>query len=114
MGLGPSAQSYIGASRFGNVEDLRNYCQSLERGELPVAELESLDPNRVRRERVVFGLHLTHGVDMKWMDALKGDEHWTSTVAQLVQQGFLSEQEGYLKLTPWGCRLADSVAVELL
>lgn len=114
LGLGPSAQSYVGASRFGNVEDLQSYCQSLERGEFPVAELESLDPNRARRERVVFGLRLTHGVDVKWMDALKGDERWTSTVAQLVHQGFLSEQEGYLKLTPQGCRLADSIAVELL
>jgi oxygen-independent coproporphyrinogen-3 oxidase len=114
LGLGPSAQSHIAAVRFGNVEDLSEYCRHLHHHELPLASVEVMSKHQVDRERVVFGLRLVNGLDFRGLDQLACDDHWRSVVYQLVEEGFLSNDGMTLRLTEYGRRFADSVAVQLL
>lgn len=114
LGIGPSAQSYLGGSRFGNVEDLTAYHRALSTGRLPVIETEILAPERRQREAVVFGLRLMSGVDLSNLHSLRNDEEWQDTLDRLIRRGLLEQRSGRLSLSDTGRRYADTVAVELL
>ncbi|MEC4687709.1 MAG: radical SAM family heme chaperone HemW [Nitrospirota bacterium] len=118
LGLGPSAQSYLGGRRFGNVADLKTYRDALDAGRLPVAESEFLSPMQREQEAIVFGLRLTGGVELGiirtglWGGAL--DWSWEQGLKRLTREGLLKGEASCMKLTALGRRFADSVAVELL
>jgi oxygen-independent coproporphyrinogen-3 oxidase len=114
LGLGPSAQSYVGGRRFGNVESLADYHQALDAGRLPIREEEQLDPERQRREALVFGLRLTEGIDPVFLGAEPQPANVERTLQNLIDKGLLEEAAGRIRLTDVGRRFADSVAVELL
>jgi oxygen-independent coproporphyrinogen-3 oxidase len=114
LGLGPGAQSYLDGRRFGNVESVEDYTRTLEEKRLPIAESEILDDARRRRERIVFGLRLTEGVDKTLLRHEPPDRAWRQTLDQLTRRGLLEERAGRIRLTDEGRRFADSVAVELI
>ncbi len=113
LGIGPSAQSYVGGSRFGNAVDLKAYQQMLAIGRLPIAEREELSPEQRRREAIVFGFRLTDGIALVSLYEDK-DAGWEHKVRSLVDEGWLEEVDGRVKLTAAGRRFADSIAVDLL
>ncbi|MEW6543252.1 MAG: radical SAM family heme chaperone HemW [Nitrospirota bacterium] len=113
LGLGPSAQSYLNGTRFGNVERLDRYLAMLRENRLPAEGTEHLSRAQRQREALVFGLRLTDGVALERLpDELKNNGQ--ETVRRLTDEGLLEEREGRLRLTDLGRRFADSVAVELL
>ncbi|UCE62709.1 MAG: radical SAM family heme chaperone HemW [Nitrospirota bacterium] len=114
LGLGPSAQSCIGRVRFGNVDNLSEYCRRLDDQEIPLASVEVMSKHQADRERVVFGLRLVNGLDIQGLKQLAGDDQWRGVVYQLIEEGLLCHDERTLRLTPYGRRFADSVAVQLL
>ena len=114
LGLGPSAQSYVGGVRFGNIENLHEYCRQLGENELPLSRIESLSKNQTYRERVIFGLRLVEGLDLRVIQDLAQDVTWRSRVNELINNGLLSEEGSVLRLTEVGRCFADSVAVELM
>ena len=114
LGLGPSAQSYVGGVRFGNVENVHEYCRQLGKNEFPLSGIENLSKNQMDRERVIFGLRLVEGFDLRVVQNLAHDRGWRPTVNELINNGFLIEEGSYLRLTEVGRALADSVAVELM
>jgi oxygen-independent coproporphyrinogen-3 oxidase len=114
LGLGPSAQSSLGHARFGNMADLEAYADSLKRGTLPLDEVTSLSPDRVDRERMVWGLRMLSGVPVR-MKATKQKTALLQTIRQLVEQGLVQvEKQGRVRLTDLGLRFVDTVAVALL
>ena len=114
LGLGPSAQSSLGHARFGNMADLESYADSLKRGTLPLDEVTSLSPDRVDRERMVWGLRMLSGVPVR-MKATEQKTALLQTICQLVEQGLVQvEKQGRVRLTDLGLRFVDTVAVALL
>lgn len=114
LGLGPSAQSYVNGARFGNVEDLEAYQDMLAGCSLPIAEREQFGPEQCHREALVFGLRLIEGIPIDFIHAHKLAADCKAKMAQLLNEGWLEETGGRIKLTAAGRRFADSVAVELL
>jgi oxygen-independent coproporphyrinogen-3 oxidase len=114
LGVGPSAQSYVGSNRFGNVEDLRAYQDRLASGLLPIADSERLSREQQRREAIVFGLRLTEGIPSESVHGHEMDADWKAKMVQLLNEGWLEETEGRIRMTAAGRRFADSVAVDLL
>jgi len=114
LGLGPSAQSHIGAVRFGNVGNLSEYGRRLHDQDLPIASFEVMPKHQAERERVVFGLRLVNGIDLGGLEPLAFDDHWRRVAHQLVEEGFLCNDGRTLRLTEYGRRFADSVAIQLL
>lgn len=114
LGLGPSAQSSLGHARFGNMADLESYADSLKRGALPLDEVTSLSPDRVDRERMIWGLRMLSGVPVR-MKATEQKTALVQTIRQLVEQGLVQvEKQGRVRLTDLGLRFVDTVAVALL
>lgn len=112
LGLGPSAQSFVGGARFGNPSDLDIYCAATD---LPVEQLEVLDFQEIQREHIVFGLRTMQGVLQHQIDSLADiNKDWGGTVLRLEKEGFLAEEKGYMRLTRKGMQFADTVSVALL
>ncbi|MBS0170758.1 MAG: radical SAM family heme chaperone HemW [Nitrospira sp.] len=113
LGLGPSAQSYVGGRRFGNVSNLATYNACLRDSRLPVSESEQLSDVRAACERLIFGLRLTDGVALEETGVLS--DAGLAVVIHELMADHLLEREGHLaRLTARGRRYADSVAVTLL
>ncbi|WHZ21961.1 MAG: Oxygen-independent coproporphyrinogen-III oxidase-like protein YggW [Nitrospira sp.] len=113
LGLGPSAQSYVGSRRFGNVSDLIAYNRSLRDGTLPVAESEQLTRLEDSCERLVFGLRMTEGISLQDKELLTLPR-LSDTIHELIVDDLLERQGERIRLTTRGRRYADSVAVTLL
>jgi oxygen-independent coproporphyrinogen III oxidase len=110
LGLGPSAQSYVGECRFGNVADLDAYTGRLREEQLPVSERRLLSAGEQERDALIFGLRLLNGVPDS---VAAGDSGQRDLLAQLSAKGLIVSEDQRIRLTPLGRRFADSVAEEL-
>ena len=114
LGMGPSAQSYVSGSRFGNVSSVDQYAKQLEVGKLPIVEKERLPRHRQTKERIVFGLRLLEGVPIDWVQGLSQDETWWTTFKELLKENYLLQTGSRLQLTRKGRQFADTVGMRLL
>jgi oxygen-independent coproporphyrinogen-3 oxidase len=109
LGLGPSAQSYVNGTRFGNMANLDQYVAALNENRLPITDSTRLSRGERDRDALVFGLRLLHGVPLQTIAGAERD----SEIEHLITSGFLSTDHERLRLTPLGRRYADSVAERL-
>jgi oxygen-independent coproporphyrinogen III oxidase len=113
VGLGPSAQSYLGDVRYGNVADLDRYTGLLEAGMLPHEGIEHLSPHRRMREAAVFGLRKIEGIPADWL-FLENSPHRLMTIHRLIEEHYLERSGETVRLTAHGRRYADEVSIQLL
>jgi oxygen-independent coproporphyrinogen-3 oxidase len=110
LGLGPSAQSYIAGSRFGNIADLDAYAGQLQNGRLPIMDRRMLTNEEQQRDALIFGLRLLNGVSSSLTTDNPGQR---DILNQLIAKGLIVEEGTRTRLTPLGRRFADSVASDL-
>lgn len=108
LGIGPSAFSTVGMSRWQNVCDYRSYADRILSGESAVESHEGLSPAIKRAEHIALALRTDAGVSGSVL-AVKSLQ-----VREFVGLGLLRERQGNLVLTNAGKSLADSVAQELI
>jgi len=119
IGLGPSASGFLKGERYTNVPCLKNYCDSLARGDPPPAYRERLNDEGAMGEAIMLGLRmLEEGIDPDRFYRQFGmlpRQVYGETIDRLIGQGLLQETlTGRLLLTWKGVTLADSVAQEFL
>lgn len=114
LGLGPSAQSYVSESRFGNVSSVDQYSKQLEGGKLPIVARERLPRLQQEKERIVFGLRLLEGVPIDWVQGVSHDEAWSTSFNNLLEEGYLLHTGSRVQLTRKGRQFADTVGMRLL
>ena len=108
LGIGPSAFSTVGMSRWQNVCDYRAYSDRILSGQSPVHSLEELSPAMKRAEHIALALRTDIGVSRNVL------KEKTLEAREFVNLGLLRELDGNLVLTRAGKSLADSVAEELI
>lgn len=109
LGLGPSAQSYLGGIRFGNVADLELYVGALGQRQLPVNDRSVLSACERQRDALIFGLRLLGGVPRATILGAERDDQ----IGELQGEGLLDSDESRVWLTSLGRRYADTVAAKL-
>jgi oxygen-independent coproporphyrinogen-3 oxidase len=116
LGLGPSAFSYWQKKRFRNIAHLKRYCEIIGTNRVPVDFEETLDPDAARRELFVINLRLRQGVALEQFSSHHGplDKATENAIDRLLYGGFLTLQEGHVRLTKQGILFYDSVAAELI
>lgn len=116
LGFGPSAYSYWEGKRFRNIANLSRYSQLLHSGQFPIDFEEKLDPDAHRRELFVIQLRMLRGVSIDSFTQEHGDFEPATriTIARLIKESLLHQQEGKLYLTPRGILFYDTVATELI
>lgn len=110
LGLGPSAQSYVAGSRFGNIANLDAYAGQLQNRHLPVTDRRMLTNEEQHRDALIFGLRLLNGVSSSLTTDNPGQR---DILNQLIAKGLIVEEGTRTRLTPLGRRFADSVASDL-
>ena len=114
LGLGPSAHSFDGRSRFWNERLLFDWQKKIDRGESAVDGRETLSDEDFLLEAVMLRMRTKDGLDLTWVrehfhiDLLKVNEE---LVAKLSDDGLLELDEDWLRPTLDGLAVADRLAV---
>jgi putative oxygen-independent coproporphyrinogen III oxidase len=104
LGLGPGAHSFLAGRRWWNVSSVEEYGASLNAGEAPVAETETLTPEQIRLETLALGFRTREGVSLATIREQPGGD---AMVAALTQAGLVRLDRGRVIATPQGLVVAD-------
>ncbi|HSL05150.1 MAG TPA: radical SAM family heme chaperone HemW [Nitrospiraceae bacterium] len=113
LGLGPSAQSYLDGTRFGNIADVAVYNTSLAASCPPIEDRARLSEKEQLRDAVIFGLRLIRGVPSQYLHQHAQNYGHTAVTAQLLAQRLIEEDGEYSRLSAQGLLQADTVAGRL-
>ncbi len=113
LGLGPSAQSYLDGTRFGNVADLAAYNTSLAANRLPIEDRTRLSGEEQLRDAVIFGLRLIQGIPTHHLHQHAANYGHAAITAQLLAQQLIEEDGERSKLSARGLLQADTIAGQL-
>jgi oxygen-independent coproporphyrinogen-3 oxidase len=114
LGLGPSAHSFNGSTRWWNTRSVAAYLNALRSGNPPVEAKEILTPEQLRLEAWFLGLRTRKGIDIRGYSEKYGEDLFyrnPKTLKMLQEQGFLTVHEGHLRPTRAGMAIADRLAL---
>ena len=110
LGYGPSAQSYLDGTRFGNVADLTAYETALTASRLPIEDRTTLSKDEQLRDAVIFGLRLIRGIPSQHLHRHAQNYGHATVTAQLLAQQLIEEDGEYSRLSARGRLQADTIA----
>jgi putative oxygen-independent coproporphyrinogen III oxidase len=110
LGLGIGAVSTVEGLRWRNAPSLGGYIRALEEGRAPARELEPIDADTQRRERLMLGLRLDEPVPFADVAGAVNEK----ALQRLERLGLAERRPGGLTLTRRGRFLGGAVTVELL
>jgi oxygen-independent coproporphyrinogen-3 oxidase len=113
LGLGPSAQSYLYGTRFGNIANLAAYEASLTAHHLPIEDRTSLSEKEQLRDSVIFGLRLIRGIPSHHLHQHAANYGHTAVTTQLLAQQLIEEDGERSRLSARGRLQADTIAEQL-
>lgn len=111
LGLGPSAHSFQGGTRWWNVRSVGHYCQALSEGRSPVMGRENLSRQQLELEILYLGLRTRDGVDVR---ILPDSPRVRQALAQLQAAELVRLHQGMLRPTRKGFLIADGLPLMLL
>jgi oxygen-independent coproporphyrinogen-3 oxidase len=116
LGFGPSAFSYWEKKRFRNIAHLGKYEEALASGKSPVDFEEQLAYPDNLHELLAVELRLLRGVCVDQFQKKHGKLPATTheILDQLIQKGWLTQDNSRLHLSERGLLFYDSVASELI
>jgi len=113
LGLGPSAHSFQYNQRWWNHRSLDQYLAAINAGNLPVEGTETLTMEQLRLEALYLGLRTKKGISLQ---DFKNQYHYDlfaekkTMLDKLLEEGFISIQDGHLYPTQTGLAVADSLS----
>jgi oxygen-independent coproporphyrinogen-3 oxidase len=105
LGLGPSAHSFDGSTRWWNEPAYAEWLLRLERGGDPLEEREVLTEEQAEAEKIYLGLRTTRGIEIP-----PGGE---SLVDRWRKEGWAEIAGGTVRLTALGWLRLDALAAAL-
>ena len=115
LGIGPSAHSFDGKSRYWNVRSNKEYILKIQAGE-SVSESEELSTKDIVNEALLTGLRTKWGVNLSEVkERYKYDIAATNQnqIMEWQQKDWLEMKDGVLRLRADGFLFADYIASEL-
>jgi len=112
LGLGSAAHSLMENSRFSNPPELERYLA----GERMLDKAERSLKDR-REEALMLSTRMVRGLDLDAWRQSFGDsleETKAREIRKLEKYGFIEIADGFLRLTPIGLEMQDSVVLELM
>ena len=111
LGLGPSAHSFDGDSRWWNIANNTVYINSISKGIVPF-EKEELTTTQKLNEYIMISLRTIEGLDLSKLSEAERHE-LRATSRKYIQRGQLKLENNFLRLTREGKLLADGIAADL-
>ncbi len=113
LGFGPSAQSYLDGTRFGNVADLAAYDRSLMVKRLPIEDCTRLSEEEQLRDAVIFGLRLIRGIPSQNLHRHAANYGRETIAEELLAQQLIEVDGERSRLSARGLLQADTIAGQL-
>lgn len=117
LGFGAGAHSFDGRWRWANAHDPAAYAAAIERGRLPVEQLEEVTPKQALDEELFLGLRQLEGIDLAYIEAQYGAQ-WSATlgarIEELRAQGLVERDGTRVRLAPARLAVSNEVFVALL
>ena len=104
LGIGPSAFSTTGMTRWQNIPDFRRYAEAVLAGESAIGSVEHLTPAMKRAEQIALSLRTDDGAPAPLLESFPNETR------EFVRLGLLQRARANFVLTRAGKALADSVA----
>ena len=98
------------------MRSIQSYCETLERGQFPVAGDERIDEQKFYNEEIFLGLR-SSGINLKTLRQLYGEEVLApkkKLLRELERAGLLRSQQDILSLTSKGYAVCDEISRTLL
>ena len=117
LGLGAAAHSYDIDSRWWNISDVREYIRRIQQGESPIEEKEILSKTTRYDDAVMTALRTSRGLYLKDVETSFGQElkeYLMTNALPHLQEGRLTMENNYLRLTRKGLFVSDSVMSDLM
>lgn len=116
LGLGPSAHSFDGKSRWWNVRDIKKYCEILETDEaFPVDMREELTQQQKCVEYIFLNLRTKQGLNIREFEDLEGFRFAEKFRKPLEKSGeFLIQEAGRIRLSDRGFFLYNKICEEFV
>lgn len=118
LALGAGAVGFrrdgAGGLRTTNLRSTPRWLEAVEAGRLPDEEREPLGPEALYEERLLLGLRLRSGVDLRRLWAEHGAVPRTTAVEALVRDGFLEPVGPRFRLTGRGAHLHQEISARLV
>jgi oxygen-independent coproporphyrinogen-3 oxidase len=134
IGVGAGAHSFINGRRSNNTKDITRYVEDLNNGIIP--EIESAKPTSAEalKEFIFLGLRKTEGININELPPFipplpRGDIHTSiphltrgdivgynsllNASKELIDEGYLEINRGYLALTRKGIVISNTIIVRL-
>lgn len=117
IGLGVAAHSHRAGTRFWNVSKTNVYIKKIQDRQSPVEGEEKLSARQRLMELILFGLRMNQGVHIEEAGQKAGcvlDAARRQIIDELIGQGFLFRQVGYLKTGLKGRLVLDEMSSRLI
>lgn len=121
LAAGPSASAHVAGHHWKNTPRLDDYLRSEDAGFAPMIELETPDPARALREKIMTGIRLSEGLDVPSIreaaSALAGHaaaEALSRQAGAYMGMGWMKAIGDRWQLTDEGFLFADTVAGEMM
>ncbi|MFC0775936.1 radical SAM family heme chaperone HemW [Terrimonas alba] len=111
IGIGPSAHSFDGNTRWWNVANNTAYIRSIGQGVIPF-EQEILTITQKLNEYIMLSLRTAEGLNLTKL-ATKEADKLTAESSKYLEKGLLKKEGNFLRLTKEGKLLADGIAADL-
>jgi len=112
IGCGPAAHSHWNGARFGNIEDLEQYCQRLESKKSPRDFYEILSSEKKARETLIMQLRMLEGINIKSFEQQTGYSIQTlcgETLNEFQQMGWILQNKKNLRLAPKALFISNTI-----
>lgn len=127
IGIGAAAHSYrretkrgeenkIEATRSWNVDNIREYIASIQKGELP-SETEFLDLSTRYNDLITTALRTSDGIDIEKMEKEFGDQLASQMMQEAekhIHRGLMKISNGKLSLTHEGLYISDDIMSDFM
>ena len=117
LGLGPSAHGFNGLNRYYNIQDINSYNKEISNSNFPIEEIVELSKNDLITERMIMGLRLKKGIDIKEFKNRFGIsvfKLYGDTINKLKKENLIKEHNGKINLTKKGLNLGNITLAEFL
>ena len=114
LGLGPAAHSLAENRRWWNKGSLTEYLADIHAKKAPVDTSETLSAEEMRLEALFLGFRTKEGIHLENFNTrFECDllEEKAETIEILQNSGFIRIEDGYLRPTPSGLAVADSLSL---
>lgn len=116
LGFGVSAFSFDPPIRYGNSKDLFVYYGKIEKGILPIEELEYLEGRALVKDYLFLKFRLIEGVNKIEFKNKFGEEvkDYINRYNWFIENGLIEEDENRVYLTKKGILLANEILEDIL